>query len=634
MSLPQTLRTLRYLRPIQYWGRVKRVLRRYRQHEAPEHPRDLSWEHVRLRTAPLAPCTKATAEDVRDNVFNLLNQRTAFGDTIDWAFGDNGSLWAFHLHYMDYLWVTDFDDARRVVLDWMDRNPYGRGTGWHPFVVAQRLTNWVLLFRGRWLELTESDEVLNERLLESAFAQTWFLSHNLELDLLGNHLYKDLMGLTSGCAVLRSPAVDPIRSRAEGMIAWESRGLFLADGGHIERSPMYHALALVDVLHALNLLPEGHTRRLLAGIAERGLAWLREMTGPDGELFRFGDSTGEVSPPTEQILAYGAKVISGVDGRRLTAPVDLPGESSAKTAHSGPKDTPAIRVCRLDHSGFCVVRTDRTVFAVNMGGILCDYQPGHAHGDIFSFVLYVDDVPVVVDPGVCEYATGAIRDYARSTAAHSTVEVAGLDQHEFWAAHRVGRRARVLDVKWESTFGETIVSGLHDGYRHLRGRPMHEREFRISETALTVADTVRGGAGSSCVARVHIHPELTLKQMDDASFEVSSAEGSVFVSLTSRGAASVVSAWYYPEFGQRRRAQAVELRGMSEAGDWYERLVVDWGMGSRRHERRNSHEDVGELRRPAGLPVTIGHGRPVSEDEPRANNGASALGLGIVGDDQ
>ena len=66
----------------------------------------------------------------------------------------------------------------------------------------------------------------------------------------------------------------------------------LADGGHFELSPMYHAIVLEDLLDVWNLanaaaleLPEFHQEIVSwESLIERMRHWLAAMTHPDGSL--------------------------------------------------------------------------------------------------------------------------------------------------------------------------------------------------------------------------------------------------------------------------------------------------------------------------------------------------------------
>ena len=70
----------------------------------------------------------------------------------------------------------------------------------------------------------------------------------------------------------------------------------LTDGGHFERSPMYHAIILEDVLDLINLaraypgtVPE-RVAECWRLTAERMLYWLSAMVHPDGEIAFFNDA--------------------------------------------------------------------------------------------------------------------------------------------------------------------------------------------------------------------------------------------------------------------------------------------------------------------------------------------------------
>ena len=111
------------------------------------------------------------------------------------------------------------------------------------------------------------------------------------------------------------------------------------------------------------------------------------------------------------------------------------------------------------------------------------------------------------DAGVTSYEADPMRQYCRSTRAHNTVEVGGADQCEFWSAFRVARRGRPRDVVFERLEDGFRLTGWHDGYERLRGRPRHQREFVWSgRGTLRVRDLVRGRRPLRAVSRLHLHP--------------------------------------------------------------------------------------------------------------------------------
>lgn len=116
----------------------------------------------------------------------------------------------------------------------------------------------------------------------------------------------------------------------------------------------------------------------------------------------------------------------------------------------------------------------------------------HGHADALSFVLSVGGEEVLVDPGTYAYHTAPEwRTYFRSTRAHNTVVVDGLDQSDqsgnfMWSRHA---DARCLEFSGGSLQQRFI--GEHDGYRVLRDPLTHRREvqFDAHRRLFTIVDT-------------------------------------------------------------------------------------------------------------------------------------------------
>jgi hypothetical protein len=148
----------------------------------------------------------------------------------------------------------------------------------------------------------------------------------------------------------------------------------------------------------------------------------------------------------------------------------------------------------------------------------------------------------------------------RSTRAHNTVEIGGADQCEFFAAFRVGRRARPRDVVARVDDHGLHLSGWHDGYRRLAGRPVHHRELElVPPGALAIWDMVGSAVPQASVSRVRFPPgaRVRLEGALDAAIEV---EG---VSLALRafgGDLALEEGHYAPRFGERVACPVLALR--------------------------------------------------------------------------
>ena len=164
----------------------------------------------------------------------------------------------------------------------------------------------------------------------------------------------------------------------------------------------------------------------------------------------------------------------------------------------------------------------------------------------------------MVDGGTSTYEPGPERDWVRSTRAHNTVEVGGEDQCEFFDAFRVGRRARPREVRGRVDVDGLHVSGWHDGYHRLPGRPAHARELRfLPEGALLVWDEVRPTGRHEAVSRLHFPP--------GAALEVTGEREAVLPGLGLEfrafgGALAREGGFHAPRFGERMPVEVLALR--------------------------------------------------------------------------
>ena len=110
---------------------------------------------------------------------------------------------------------------------WHAAVPPGRGPAWWPYPVALRAWSFCGIYRA-----LVAGSPIQDAFLAELGAQAGFLRRNLETDVGGNHLIKNLKALT-GLAVFYSD---------DRLLAWALRRLrrqlgvqVLPDGGHYER---------------------------------------------------------------------------------------------------------------------------------------------------------------------------------------------------------------------------------------------------------------------------------------------------------------------------------------------------------------------------------------------------------------
>lgn len=416
-----------------------------------------------------------------DGTFEFLNERLDLGSPIDWNPPSASQLWRFHLHYFDWAWDLcvhpDPGWARsayqRLYESWRAANPVGQWDAWSPYVVSLRA--WTMCAAHAPLV---AGEVWEHTYIGDMARHARYLRANLEFDVGGNHLVKNLkalvgLGIFLGDDVLLRFGIGHLRQQVAAQV--------LPDGGHFERSPSYHAQVLGDLIAVVGLARAAGVREPvlapLAGAVEEMRVWLATMLLPDGAAPLLNDCL-PVNAEQWEALAVAPPVAP-------KAPVLLP------------------------QTGYAVVARDRSPWhAVLDVGPPCPPElPAHAHADALSLVCHLHGQPILVDTGTSTYAADpARRQYERSTAAHNTVVIDGVDSTEVYGAFRAGRRHRVTV---ESLDEQGLVAS-HDGYRHLDGSPVHRRGVRLAGEELLIEDVVEGADGHALFAYFHLAPGLVV----------------------------------------------------------------------------------------------------------------------------
>jgi len=423
--------------------------------------------------------------------FCFLACTRCLGEPADWHQTGASRLWRFHLHYMEWAWALlqhpERDEARSAFSRlWRSWRAAGAGPPrdmWSPYVASLRL--WVLcgVFEG----LAACGEVEAD-VVEQISWHAGYLRTHLELDVGGNHLVKNLKALIgAGVFLGRADLVSAARIRLVDELAVQ----VLADGGHFERSPSYHAQVLGDLIDVAGLLAAAGEPPLadLEPAIGAMRSWLDAMVGDDGDVALYNDA------------------------------VPL---GSERLAALGPTGGPRARLRVLGPSGYVVLRPDqRSLLVIDVGDPCPPDLPAHAHADCLSVQLWVDGERCVLDTATSTYEPGARRAYERSTAAHSTVEVDGQDQTEVWATFRAARRAAGTLEEVEVHGDTVVVVASHDGYRRLTGAPLHRRRLSASPGALVIEDQLLGAGRHVVVSRLHTPAGPTACTITGAGGQVS-----------------------------------------------------------------------------------------------------------------
>ena len=497
--------------------------------------RDCRWE-PRDEFLATGPQNNASSDILGGNLC-FLGRTEEVGWPPMWQIEKAGRLWEYNLHYFEYLWSLDFDSARKVVRDWIANHPLERrAPGWEPYPTSLRLMNWCAVFFARHAERTVADQAFRDELWRSTYLQAEWLLRHVETHLMGNHLLENAVALAFCGSCFGGEAAERWKKAGMDLLSEQIPEQILADGCHFEQSPMYHLRAAYALTSLLNT-GDAELAEQVREPLERMMSASLRLCHPDGRIALLGDSAFSVYNQPSDLRDWWIRVAGGP---RIDERVDP--EAFA-----------------LPDSGYYGARHPNGHYLIcDAGPIGPEPQMGHAHGDLFSFELSLRGHRVICDSGVHGYDGDPYRPYCRSTRAHNTIEVDGEDQCEFWATFRVARRARPREVRWERGEDGFRLSGWHDGYERLPGKPRHYRQFSWHERgALVVKDRVSSARSVSVASRLHLHPDCEIVDLASQAARISAPGGDFYVAFAGRGRLEVEKSAYCPEFGVAIENQAL-----------------------------------------------------------------------------
>ncbi|MBY0549949.1 MAG: heparinase II/III family protein [Candidatus Obscuribacterales bacterium] len=482
--------------------------------------------HVRLLQQP----HEKHLHDFRNFRFHFLNREVVFAEgKVDWnvdlAEGTN-PLWKLNLYYVGYLVpmlvggnAEDLQFAGALIEDMETANPFSNPAVfrdcWNPYAVSHRIVNLISaasLFRAAGGSLagaaakTLSDHI---RLCVAV------LLDNLEYELQFNHLLKNFTALSVYAASVGG--VTPAFDWLEAELVKSLEQNILADGCHSELSPMYHALALLDlrILRDAKIWSPSCAALIESTISSMERA-LSILSHPDGDVALFNDAWLGEAPPASALVPASA----------------LPG------LHA------------LTDAGYIRLEGTREALIFDCGACGPDLNPGHAHADFLSVEASVDGKRLLVDYGTPTYSAGALRDLCRSASSHNGPALAKAEPIEFWLSFRVGRRgyARPLRTVGLDGFMPLWCAGVQNGYSHL-GVTVKRYLGMVPGRCFAIVDVWQGTARDDEVTYLRIPENWLVSRLESAN-ELRLIDGPSKVRLVCSSGTidSVQNDCWYPEF--------------------------------------------------------------------------------------
>lgn len=414
--------------------------------------------------------------------FTFVGRRCVAGDPVDWTtpgMTPRDQLWRMNLHYMEYLEELAVEPGLDLIRQWIAANPPWQPGYWHDSWNSYALSLRVMC----WMQfLARHGQTGQHADIDTSLAQQMrFLARNLELDLGGNHLMKNIKALLWASAWFDGAEARGWRRTGLALLHRELAVQLLGDGTHYERSPSYHAQVLADLIECRAALGDAAPAALVAAIPAMAQAAV-DLSHADGSPALFNDAGLTMAYPPEQCaVAAGCGVV-----RRT--------------------------VFGYREAGYFGAHFDDWSIIADMGRIGPDDLPAHAHGDVGGFELSVGGLAFIVDQGVYEYVDGDRRRRSRSAAAHSVLAMDGIDQAEFFGAFRCGKRPQVTVDRWQEGVSGFVLSGWHDGYRRTAGDAIVTRRFDVDGDGVRITDALSGPSQRACRVGLLLHPDCEIEQ--------------------------------------------------------------------------------------------------------------------------
>jgi uncharacterized heparinase superfamily protein len=324
----------------------------------------------------------------------------------------------------------------------------------------------------------------------------------------------------------------------------------LGDGGHISRNPQ----VAVDLL--LDLLP---LRQVLAA---RGLQTPAAMLRAIDRIM-----------PSLRMLQHGEGSLALFNGMGAT-------ELDRLASVLANEDARGAAPLKAPYAGYQRLEAADAVVLVEAGAPPPPEFSLSAHAGCLSFEFSLGAERVVVNCGAPSPPHDDLREFARATAAHSTLviddrssaRIAARDDGR-WRAGRLLDGPRHVSAERKDEQGGTALLLSHDGYAKVFGL-VHERELILAADASALAgrDRILGVEGVTLkeeaqefAVRFHLHSRVRVVELSEA-LELQLASGETLIFEAEGAFPQIEESIFFAWPGGARKCTQIVLRGKAAPG--------------------------------------------------------------------
>ncbi|KAA0023855.1 alginate lyase family protein [Antrihabitans cavernicola] len=450
--------------------------------------------------------------------------------------GGRDPKWIWELNRLQHLvWLAEawlftgnekFSDAAFEQLDtWIDQNPPGIGIAWRgAFEAGIRSISVSIALQG----LRDAPGLTADRYRRIArmlaYSAEYCWRERSRFSSANNHLLGEMVGLATTAILLPDlcPAAK-LEKRALDVLTREADKQILPDGAGAEQAFGYQVSTgeLFSIVATLLARRDDRPPQILLNAIDRSARFLGTVMGDDDPAPRYGDADEGFGvrlgvaklPSVREHLGVLAAITGNEIARRagvdsISARWFAPDGALPEISDGGA----AIPDMYASDGGVVVLRSDRRRIMMDVGPLGYLSIAAHGHADALAMTLSLQGQTVIGDPGTGSYYVHPDwRSAHRSTRAHATLSVDGLDQSVMAGPFMWSRHARVRTRSVDLTRG--VIDAEHDGYIRL-DEPVTHRRWTIAPPfgmSLVVVDMISGVGRHEVRTAWPLHPSLDVR---------------------------------------------------------------------------------------------------------------------------
>ena len=529
--------------------------------------------------------------------------------------GDSKVVWEVNRHQ----WLLDLGQAWRLTGDeryaesfiaqlnaWLERNPYAQGINWSSALeAAMRSLSWCWAL-GLFRDAPALTPDRFQAILGGLQRHAGFIERYLSRYFAPNtHLTVEALALYT---------IGTLLPELQGASRWRDVGrrvlleqlpLHVPDGGvYFEQSTRYQYYTVEIYLH-FAILADRNDDPLPADVRKRlgeMLQFLLHARRPDGTVPQIGDTDGGWLCPllrretgdyrglfaTAAVFLGDAQLAWAAGTLTHEAFCLLGNDAAERWARLNPEPPPLQNLTIHGAGDYVIMRTswadDAHHLVFDTGAFGCPYSGAHGHADLLAIQCSAFGENYLVDPGTGCYTAGSEwREHFRSTRAHSTVRVDGLDQAETRGPFAWAERPPAQLLGTEDHPDRQFAAAQHLAYERLPDPVQHRRRIWLLDSTLwLIVDDLLGATRHTVDLRFQFAP-LPVQLEAHGWVRVQGSASSLLLKTFSStelkanvvsGALSPPAGWYSPNYGRQVPAPVLTLEADTELPVRFATLLI------------------------------------------------------------